>query len=119
MFKERQQSAFNAERERWVASGQANFVGEEASASDGMDADLAPGHEYLTAAVPGSVWKIVVQPGDVVEEGAVIAILESMKMEIPLTATSAGVLTEWLVAEGTPVNAGQGIAVFRRRTDAP
>ncbi len=119
VFKDRQQSAFNAERDRWAASGQANFVGEEASASDGMEADLPAGSEYLTAAVPGSVWKIVVQPGEAIEEGAVIAILESMKMEIPLTATNAGVLTEWLVAEGTPVNAGQGIAVFTRLADVP
>lgn len=115
VFKDRQQTAFNAERERWAASGQANFVGEEAASGDGMDTELPAGSEYLTAAVPGSVWKIVVQPGEAIEEGAVIAILESMKMEIPLTATSAGVLSEWLVSEGTPVNAGQGIAIFTRR----
>jgi urea carboxylase len=45
-------------------------------------------------------------------EGDTIAILESMKIEIPLTATDAGVLTEWLVGEGTPVGAGQHIAIF-------
>jgi urea carboxylase len=52
-------------------------------------------------------------PGDAIAEGDTIAILESMKMEIPLKATSAGVLVEWLVGEGTPVAAGQHIAVFR------
>jgi urea carboxylase len=113
-FKYRQQAAFNAERERWAASGQADFVGEEAAANDGMGAELALGSEYLTASVPGSVWKIVAQPGEPVLAGDVIAIFESMKMEIPVTANNAGVLTEWLVSEGTPVNAGQGIAVFRR-----
>jgi urea carboxylase len=119
VFKDRQQAAFDAERERWAASGQANFVAEEAGAGNGLDADLPAGSEYLTAAVPGSVWKIVVAPGAAVEEGDVIAIFESMKMEIPLAASRAGVLTEWLVTEGTPVNAGQGIAVFTRRGDTP
>jgi urea carboxylase len=117
VFKDRQQAAFHAERERWAASGQADFVGEEAAASDGMGADLAPGSEYLTATVPGSVWKIVAQPGDALEESDVIAIFESMKMEISVTATHAGTLTEWLVAEGKPVNAGQGIAIFQRRIE--
>jgi urea carboxylase len=36
-----------------------------------------------------------------------------MKMEIPLTAPCAGTVTEWLVKEGTPVNAGQHVAVLR------
>jgi urea carboxylase len=119
VFKDRQQAAFDAERERWAASGQASFVAEEAGAGNALDADLPAGSEYLTAAVPGSVWKIVVEPGAVVEEGEVIAIFESMKMEIPLAASRAGVFAEWLVTEGTPVNAGQAIAVFTRRGDTP
>jgi urea carboxylase len=109
VFKERQQGAFHAERERWAASGQANFVAEEACAGDAMASDLPEGSEYLTAAVPGSVWKIAVPQGEQVKEGEVIAIFESMKMEI---------ITEWLVGEGMPVNAGQAIAVFKRNTHA-
>lgn len=118
VFKERQQGAFHAERERWAASGQANFSAEEAAAGDGMDADLPAGSEYLTAVVPGSVWKINVEPGATVQEGDVLAIFESMKMEIPLVASGDGVLTEWLVSEGMPVNAGQGIAIFARPAEA-
>jgi urea carboxylase len=113
VFKDRQQSAFHAERERWAASGQANFSAEEAAAGDGMDAELPAGCAYLTAVVPGSVWKIDVKPGAAVKEGDVLAIFESMKMEIPLLASADGVLAEWLVSEGTPVNAGQGIAIFK------
>jgi urea carboxylase len=118
VFKERQQGAFHAERERWAASGQASFIAEEASANEAMASDLPEGSEYLTAAVPGSVWKIAVPQGERVKEGEVIAIFESMKMEIPLAATRAGVITEWLVGEGMPVNAGQAIAVFTRNTDS-
>ena len=113
-FKDKQQAAFNAERERWIANGQADFVGDEASIDDGERAALPPGSEYMTASVPGSVWKVLAKPGDAVKEGETIAILESMKMEIALHASGDGVLTEWLVGEGKPVNAGQNIAVFKR-----
>jgi urea carboxylase len=114
-FKERQQAAFHAERERWIANGQADFVGEEAAPDAGSQADLPAGSQYMTAAVPGSVWKVLAQPGDAIAEGDTIAILESMKMEIPLLASADGVLVEWLVGEGRPVNAGQNIAIFQRQ----
>ncbi|MRV74922.1 urea carboxylase [Duganella sp. FT92W] len=113
VFKERQQAAFNAERERWIANGQADFVGEEAAGGDSEGAELPVGCEYLTAEVPGSVWQILAEPGQALASGDPIAIFESMKMEISLRAGAAGVVTEWLVAKGTPVNAGQRIAVFK------
>ncbi|HEX7983684.1 MAG TPA: acetyl-CoA carboxylase biotin carboxyl carrier protein subunit, partial [Duganella sp.] len=116
VFKRHQQAAFNAERERWIASGQAEFTGEEAAADDGPGADLPDGGEYLTAEVPGSVWQILAEPGQTLNEGDVIAIFESMKMEISLRARHPGVLSEWLVAKGTPVNAGQRIAIFTPHT---
>lgn len=112
-FKTRQQAAFEAERERWRVSGQAEWVSEEAVQSAGSEAELPEGCQHLTAVVPGSVWKLLVKPGDVVAEGDTLAIFESMKMEIPVTAHSAGVVVEWMVSEGKPVAAGQKIAVFK------
>ncbi|HEX5343032.1 MAG TPA: carboxyltransferase domain-containing protein, partial [Duganella sp.] len=112
-FKEVQQASFHAERERWIANGQADFVSEEAGGNDSDGAELAEGSEYLTAEVPGSVWQILAEPGQELKRGDVIAIFESMKMEISLKARSAGVVSDWLVAKGTPVNAGQRIAVFK------
>jgi urea carboxylase len=116
-FKNRQQTAFEAERERWRVSGQAEWVSEESASGPASDSDLPSGAQYLSAIVPGSVWKVVAKPGDTLAKGDTIAILESMKMEIPLTANSAGVLLEWLVGEGKPVAAGQHIAVFREAGD--
>ncbi|EGF32086.1 Urea carboxylase [Oxalobacteraceae bacterium IMCC9480] len=113
VFKQKQQAAFEDERERWRSSGQSNWVSEEALAGAAEQGELPAGCHYLSAVVPGSVWKIVAQPGATVAAGDTVAILESMKMEIPLTATRAGVLGEWLVGEGTPVAAGQHIAVLR------
>ena len=60
--------------------------------------------------VSGSVWKLIARPGDAVEAEAEIAIIESMKMEIPVLAPRAGKLARFLVAEGEAVTEGQAIA---------
>lgn len=52
----------------------------------------------------GSVWKILVKEGDVVEEDDAVAILESMKMEIPIVAPVSGKVTKILVVEGQSVS---------------
>ena len=56
--------------------------------------------------ITGNVWKIVVKVGDAVEEDATLLILESMKMEIPVSAPEAGTVKEILVAEGAVVSEG-------------
>ena len=52
------------------------------------------------------VWKVVVFPGDSVAEGDTLVILESMKMEIPVLAETAGTVAELKVAEGDVVQEG-------------
>src|SRR5262249_44643728 len=82
-FKRTQQGSFDAERARWAASGQLNFSAEsEAAAGTGERAALPAGHWAATAALPGNVWKINVQPGQRVTRDQALVILESMKMEI-------------------------------------
>jgi acetyl-CoA carboxylase biotin carboxyl carrier protein len=58
------------------------------------------------ADVTGSVWKILVTPGQQVARGDELAILESMKMEIPVIAPSKGTVAEVLVAESDTVREG-------------
>lgn len=60
----------------------------------------------VTSDITGNVWKILVKPGDKVEEDAELLILESMKMEIPVTATEDAVVSEVCVAEGQAVAEG-------------
>ena len=62
--------------------------------------------------VTGTVWKIERRPGDPVAEGDTLLIIESMKMEIPINATAAGVLQQVLAAEGEQVSEGQVLAVL-------
>jgi biotin carboxyl carrier protein len=56
-----------------------------------------------------NVWKVVAAEGDHVDDGDTLVILESMKMEIPVLAESAGTVTLH-VAEGDVVQEGDLIA---------
>ena len=60
----------------------------------------------IASPVTGSVWKILVAIGAEVDAGQEVAIIESMKMEIPAEAETAGIVTEVLVAEGDPIEQG-------------
>ncbi len=59
-----------------------------------------------------NVWRIEVQPGAVVAEGDTLMILESMKMEIPVTAPAAGTVLSLAVQEGQAVAEGDTLAVL-------
>jgi biotin carboxyl carrier protein len=56
--------------------------------------------------MPGVVVDILVAPGDAVGEGQPLLILEAMKMQNELTATSDGVVGEIFVSKGQAVGAG-------------
>ena len=58
------------------------------------------------------VLTIEVAPGDRVEEGDTLIVLESMKMEIPVSAPRAGTVAAILVQEKQVVEEGQKIAVL-------
>ncbi len=66
----------------------------------------------VMAEMVASVWKVVASAGDIVEPNDTLVILESMKMEIPVPAEVAGVITEMTVNEGDVVNEGDSIAVI-------
>jgi len=57
-----------------------------------------------------NVWKVVAAQGDRVDDGDTLVILESMKMEIPVLAETAGTITSLHVAEGDVVQEGDLIA---------
>lgn len=57
-----------------------------------------------------NVYEVVALPGQAVEAGATIVILESMKMEIPVQAERAGTVREVLVAVGDVVQEGDVLA---------
>jgi len=55
--------------------------------------------------LPGSVWQVLVKPGDQVTAGDVLFVLEVMKTEVPHPAPIAGRVDAVTVAEGDAVDA--------------
>ncbi|MBC9742499.1 5-oxoprolinase/urea amidolyase family protein [Pseudomonas syringae pv. syringae] len=111
-FRAQQNAAFNAERERWIANGQADFESDEGVAPNTEAQPLQPGQQGVDSHIAGNLWQVQVQPGDRVEAGDVLVILESMKMEIPLLAPIAGVVQDVRVQPGSAVRAGQRVVVL-------
>jgi acetyl-CoA carboxylase biotin carboxyl carrier protein len=66
----------------------------------------------VEAHITGTVWKIEVEVGDSVDEGDTVAILESMKMEMPVEAEDPGVVKEIRVEEGQSVSEGDTLVVL-------
>jgi urea carboxylase len=116
-FKTKQQAAFDAERERWKAAGQDAGVSDTSDAlvaATGPDSELnlPPNARPVATHVAGSVWKVETTIGAHVNEGQVLVIVESMKMEIPLVAPCSGKLTHLFCKEGGAVSAGQDLLVI-------
>ncbi|MBS7419307.1 5-oxoprolinase/urea amidolyase family protein [Pseudomonas syringae] len=111
-FRAQQNAAFNAERERWIANGQADFQSDEGVTPNTEEQPLQPGQQGVDSHIAGNLWQVQVQPGDHVEAGDVLVILESMKMEIPLLAPIAGVVQDVRVQPGSAVRAGQRVVVL-------
>ncbi len=70
------------------------------------------GGTEVGASVNGNVWKILVEVGQKIEKGQVIAILEAMKMEIDIEAPCAGTISSVAVKPNDAVEEGQTIAVI-------
>ncbi len=66
----------------------------------------------VKAELVGNLWKIVTEVGQQVEEDDTLMILESMKMEIPVTSPVAGTIAQILVTEGEVVQEGQTVAII-------
>ena len=110
-FKTRQQAAFDAERRRWKEAGLDSFVADE-GAGESLDGDIPEGCFGVASAVPGNIWKLLVEPGVPVAAGDTLAIIESMKMEINVTAHAPGRVRDLRAGPGRNVKAGDIIVVL-------
>src|SRR5690349_17629971 len=71
------------------------------------------GGDTLASPLQGNVWKVMVEQGAEVEEGALVCIIEAMKMENEIYAHKAGTIAELAVQEGGAVKSGDTIAVIK------
>jgi len=112
-FRAQQQAAARAERERELASMACaqSHSAPSLSSSVAESAVLSTGNELegamrIEADISASVWQIKVAEGERVQKGAVLLILEAMKMEVPVVAPSHGVVRRLCVAPNQVLVAG-------------
>ncbi|UGY05549.1 urea carboxylase [Bradyrhizobium quebecense] len=112
VFKATQQAAFDAERQRWremkLDETPAESIDASAVATGIPDDQIGAFSE-----VPGNIWKILVEEGVKVAAGDVLAIIESMKMEISVHSPSAGRIASVPVKPGQTLRAGDVVALIR------
>ncbi len=117
-FETQRGAAFAAERAAWEASGEFDRVSELLGADSGAGEAAAivvpEGTDLIEAPFGGSVWKLLVAPGDEVAEGDVIAVIEAMKMECPFESPASGTVEAVYTAEGHSLHPGAPMLALRR-----
>ena len=118
-FKKRQQAAFEAERERWTAAGQAQYLEpRDSPAAETTDSGTPQGCSSVYSPIAASVWNVAVEVGQQVEAGQKLIVLEAMKTEIAVAAPRAGVVEKLHCAVGSLVGAGQVLLFLRTEAAA-
>lgn len=97
-----------------VAQGDVNI---QVTAVNGESAQTSvptssSGGTNVVAPLPGMIWKLVAKVGTPIKEGDLVLIIESMKMEIEVFASTSGVLKGYHVAANDKVSEGQVVAVI-------
>ncbi len=84
-----------------------------AAAARALAGSAAPSPEAaMGSPLAGNIWTVEVQPGQEVEEGDLLFVLEAMKMENEVIAERSGVVADVLVKEGDAVDAEQPLLTF-------
>jgi urea carboxylase len=111
-FRTVRETAFKEELANWHADGQFNYEVEEQESS-ATKVSWPEDSLVIDSPVSGSIWQSEKSVGESVKESECLMILESMKMEIPVYATSSGTITHVLLESGQRVNAGQALVVIK------
>jgi len=90
-----------------AAGGDISNIAPMAAGTAPVNVAAASGGEPLAAPLSGNIFKVLVQPGQQVEAGEVVIILEAMKMETEIRAVNGGVIGQVSIKEGDSVTVGQ------------
>jgi 3-methylcrotonyl-CoA carboxylase alpha subunit len=88
------------------------YVESEEARPDATGTTVVLGAQPLTAPMPGTVLKVLAKPGDQVRAGDTLVILEAMKMELPVRALDAAVVSALCCREGELVQADSVLVTF-------
>ncbi|MBG0843320.1 urea carboxylase [Ectopseudomonas toyotomiensis] len=107
-FQRRQNAAFDTEVELWKDDDPSAAQALGSNTDDDADLD---GH-LVAAEMSGSVWKVLVEPGQHVEAGTPLLVVEAMKMELAVTAPVAGTVKALRCAPGKAVTPGDALLLL-------
>jgi urea carboxylase len=118
-FETLRKAAFDTERAEWQRSGEFDRVtaladSPETRALAHAAIEIPAGAELIEAPLGGSVWKLLVAPGDIVEAGDVIGIIEAMKMECPIESPLSGTIVALYIRERQALHPGDPLLAIRR-----
>jgi urea carboxylase len=108
-FQQQRQAAFADELTHWKATGQLTYQASEHSSTPTDQQSIPDDVKIIGSPVSGSVWQVLVKEGEQVSEGQTVMILESMKMEIEVTAHAAGTINNICFPAAHPVQAGEAL----------
>ncbi|MEU2039561.1 urea carboxylase [Nocardia niwae] len=113
-FEARQAAAFEAEKDAWRAAGEfeRGTVAPVAAPIDDPLAGLPADATVVSAPMIGNVWRVEVAPGQRVAAGAPVAVLEAMKLELPVHSPAAGTVLKVLTTSGAKVEPGTPLVVI-------
>ncbi|MDO9619245.1 MAG: urea carboxylase [Pseudomonas sp.] len=107
-FQNQQKAAFDAEVQLWRDDDPSEAAALISSPDEDGDND---GH-MVNAEMSGSVWKVLVEPGQQVEAGTPLLVVEAMKMELAVTAPFAGMVKSVRCAPGKAVTPGDALLLL-------
>ncbi len=111
-FVDSREAAFSEELARWKKNGQLSYEPVEVEVTTDNELIIPDSCQAIDSPVSGSVWQCKVSVGQRVKAGDVLMVLESMKMEIEIYATTDGAVHSLLKQQGEPVQSGQSLAVI-------
>jgi urea carboxylase len=113
-FKSQQSQAFHEERERWRLNGQLEVAGlPDMPEPDQVEHEVSEGFQAISAPMTASVFQISVEPGQHINVGQTVIVLDAMKIELAIGSPTSGVIEKILCKSGQMVNAGQQLAILR------
>ncbi|MGY2024699.1 urea carboxylase [Nocardia gipuzkoensis] len=113
-FETKQAAAFEAEKQAWRAAGEfeRTTVAPVAAPVEDPLAGLPADAGVVTAPMVGNVWRVEVEPGQHVTAGAPVAVLEAMKLELPVHSPADGTVLKVLTTPGAKVEPGTPLVVI-------
>ena len=113
-FQTKRKKAFEDERLMWKEKGLDSFDTKVEAVVEKNVLVLEDDEEAIESIMSGNIWKIEVKIGDIVKDGEVLVILESMKMEVDIEASISGTVSQILFKEGDNIESGNVLVVIKK-----